>query len=150
MHIVQKKSSTKRGHLIDQVHNPELKWSIKPCIVQTKTVSKALIQKLVEWIRKNSNMCESPIARDTSLITDAGYGVKQIVPKILLVCFMRQLQNELIASPDDGCLLGDRHSDTNDVIISNTVLRYLAPPQLHPMTDHQKMIYGCAICTNSK
>ena len=28
-----KKASTKRGHFIAQVHNTEVKWSIKPCIV---------------------------------------------------------------------------------------------------------------------
>ena len=62
---------------------------------------------------------------------------------------MRQLQNELIASPDDGVLLGYRHSDTNDVIISGTMLRYLASPKLSPMTDHHKMMFGCAICNTS-
>ena len=47
-----------------------MKWSIKPCIVRKKNVSKALRQKLVERIIKNSNVCESPIERDTLLITD--------------------------------------------------------------------------------
>ena len=62
---------------------------------------------------------------------------------------MQQLHNELIASPDDGVLLVYRHSDTNDVIISGTMLRSLAPPKLSPMTDHHKMICGCAICNTS-
>ena len=48
----------------------EVKWSIKACIVPKK-VSKALRQKLFEWIIKNSYVCESPIARDTLLITYA-------------------------------------------------------------------------------
>ena len=47
-------------------------------------VSKVLRQKLVEWIKKSSNMCESPIARDTLLITDAESGVKWRVTKLLL------------------------------------------------------------------
>ena len=54
----QKKASTKCGHLIAQVHNTEVKWSIKPCIVLTKKVSKALRQTLVEWIIK-IQMCVS-------------------------------------------------------------------------------------------
>ena len=69
------KASTKRGHLIDQVHNTEMKWSIKPCIVRTKKNRKALRQKLVGWIMKNSNVHESPTARDTLFITDAESGV---------------------------------------------------------------------------
>ena len=63
---------------------------------------------------------------------------------------MQQLHNELIASPDDVGLLGARHAKTNDVIISDTVLRSLAPFQLRPMTDNHKMMCGCSICNTSK
>ena len=63
---------------------------------------------------------------------------------------MQQFHNELIVSPDDGGLLRSRHAETNDVIISDTMLRYLAPPQLRPMTDNHKMICGCAVCNTSK
>ena len=63
---------------------------------------------------------------------------------------MRHLHNELIASPDDGGLVGARHAITNDVIISDTMLRSLAPPQLRPMTDNHKIMCGCAICNTSK
>ena len=79
----QKKASTKRVHLISQFHNTEVRWSIKPFIVLTKTVSKLLRQKLVDWVMKNSNVCESPISHDTLLITNAESGVKRIVPKLL-------------------------------------------------------------------
>ena len=99
-------ASKKRGHLIAQVHNIEVKWSIKPYIVITKQVSKALRQKLVEWIMKNSNVCEPTISRDNLLITDAESVVKCIVLKLLLEFSMRQLHNELIASPDYVGLLG--------------------------------------------
>ena len=63
---------------------------------------------------------------------------------------MRQLHNELIASLDDGGLLGARYADTNYVIISDTMLRSLAPPQLCPMIYHHKIICGCAIYNTSK
>ena len=63
---------------------------------------------------------------------------------------MQQLHNELIASTDDGGLLGARHTNTNDVIISETMFCSLAPPQLRTMTDHHKMMCGCAICNTSK
>ena len=145
----RKKASTKRGHLISQVHNTAVKWSIKLCIVQTKKVHKALTQKLVEWIIKNSNVCESPIAHYTLLITDAESGVKQRVSKLLLEFSMQKLHNEIIASPDDGGLLEAKNSDTNDVIISDTMLRSLAPTQLRPMTNNHKMMCGCAIFNTS-
>ena len=99
---------------------------------------------------KNSNVRESPITRDTLLIVDAYTKEKRRVPKLLLECSMRQLHNELIASPDDGGLVGARHAIINDLIISDTMLRSLAPTQLRPMTDNYKMMCGCAICNTSK
>ena len=63
---------------------------------------------------------------------------------------MRQFQNELIDSPDDGGLLGARHAETNYVIISGTMICFLAPSQLRPMTDNYKMMCGCAICNTYK
>ena len=99
---------------------------------------------------KNSNVHESPIARDTLLITDAEYRVKRRLPKLLLECSMRQLHNDIIASTDVGGLLGAIHADTNYVIISDIMLCYLAPPQLRPMIYNHKMMCGCAICNTSK
>ena len=60
------------------------------------------------------------------------------------------MHNELIDSPDNGGLVGARNAITNDVISSDTMLHYLAPPQLRPMTDNHKMMCGCAICNTSK
>ena len=59
------------------------------------------------------------------------------------------MKNDLITSPDDGCLIGVRHADKNDVTISGTMLRYLAPPQLRPMADNHRIMCGCAICNTS-
>ena len=95
-------------------------------------------------------MRQSPITHDTLLIADADTKVKRRVPKLLLEFSMRHLHNELIASPDDGGLIGARHAIKNDVIISDTMIRSLVPPQLRPMTDNQKMICGCDICNTSK
>ena len=63
---------------------------------------------------------------------------------------MRQLQNELIASPDDGGLLRDIHANTNDVIVSDTMIFSLEPPQISPIIYHHKMMCGCEICNTSK
>ena len=63
---------------------------------------------------------------------------------------MQQLHNEIIASPDDGGLLQARQAETNDVIISDTMLCSLAPPKLRPMADNHKIMCGCAICNTSK
>ena len=90
------------------------------------------------------------ISRNTLLITDAEYGVKQIVPKFLLECSMQKFHNDFIASQDYGGILGSRHTDTNDVISSDTMIWSLSPPQIRPMTNRHKMMCGCAICNTSK
>ena len=59
---------------------------------------------------------------------------------------MQQLHNEIIALRDDGFLIGFIHADTNDVVISDTMLCFLAPPQLRPIIDHQNIMCGCASC----
>ena len=94
-------------------------------------------------------MRQYPITRDTLLIPDTDNKVKRRASKLLLDCSMRQFHNDLIASPDDGGLLGARHAETNDVIISETIFCSLAPPQLRSMTDYHKMVCGCAICNTS-
>ena len=85
----QKAASTKRAHLITQVKNTAVKWSIKPCIARTKTLSKVLRKETVDWIMKNSNVRQSLITRDTLLIADADSKVKLRLPKLLLECSMQ-------------------------------------------------------------
>jgi hypothetical protein len=84
-------------------------------------VSNDLRARLLQWILKNQNVHQSPIKCDTLLIKDTETGVLRRVLKLLLECSMRQLHNELIAPPDQGGLLGARHHETNDVIISDTI-----------------------------
>ena len=55
----QRKASTKRGHLIAQFKYTSVKWSIKPRIVRTKKIIKALRKETVDWIIK-IQMCVSP------------------------------------------------------------------------------------------
>jgi hypothetical protein len=141
---------SKRGKLKSNINNKDVKWSVKPCIVRTKKVSDKLRLELTKWILKNANVRQSPIARDTLLIRDTLTQESRRVPKLLLECSMRQLHNELIAPPEDGGLVGARHKDTNEVVISDTMLRSLAPPQLRPMTDSHKIMCGCEICNTTK
>ena len=147
-------AASTREHLKANINNNQVNWSQKPPILRSKKVSNELRQQVVEWILKNNHVRESPIARDTLLISHTSSTIKQRVPKLLLECSMRQLHNELIASPEDGGLLGARKPYTEDgpgeVIISDTMLRSLAPPQLRPMTDAHKMMCGCTICSVSK
>ena len=107
-------------------------------MLEPKQISKALRQEIVDWTIKISNVRQSPITCDTLLIADADTKVKRRVPKLLLECSMRQLHNEIIASPDDVGLIGAKHANTSGVIISDRMLRSLAPPQLRPHIVNKK------------
>ena len=41
----EKRASTKRGHLIAQVKNTAVKWSIKPCIFRTKKIRSSVYRQ---------------------------------------------------------------------------------------------------------
>ena len=95
-------------------------------------------------MRQSTNTC------DTLLIADVDTKVNLRVPTLLLECSMQQLHNEIIASPYDGGLVGAGYYKTNYVIISDTMIRSLAPPKLRPMKDNKKLMCGCAIWNTSK
>ena len=84
------RSSTKcRGEIVYQTMH-----------CSNRKIGKALRHKLVEWIMKNTNVREYPIARDILFITDAESRVKRRVPKLVFERSMRQLHNYIIASQD--------------------------------------------------
>ena len=54
----QKRASTKRGHLIAQVKNESVKWSIKPCIIRTKKKQQG-IETGNSWLDNEKFKCAS-------------------------------------------------------------------------------------------
>ena len=73
-------------HCSSPQYRGEMVYQTMHC--SNKKLSKALREKLVEWIMKSSNVRESPIAPDTLLIPDAESGVKRRLTKLLLECSM--------------------------------------------------------------
>ena len=57
----------------------------------------------------------------------------QLVPKLLLQMSIRELHNNLVSDPNDGGIKDARDED-NNIIISDSTLRSLLPPQLKKMT----------------
>ena len=53
----------------------------------------------------------------------------QLVPKCLFQVSVRELHNSLVSDPNDGGLKDDRDED-GKIIISDSTLRSLLPPQL--------------------
>ena len=62
-----------------------------------------------------------------------------LVPKLLLQVYVRELHNSLVSDPNDGGLKDARDEDGN-IIISDSTLRSLLPPQL------KKCLHDTRLC----
>jgi hypothetical protein len=96
-------------------------------------------QALHAWIINHPNVIDSPIARDRLLITDPETGLKKRTGKLLLEISVRELHNALLEPSKKGGL-ACAWTFIGDVLISDTALRYLLPPQLRPMTERHKQM----------
>ena len=73
----------------------------------------------------------------------------QLVPKLLLQVSVRELHNSLVSDPNDGGLKDARDED-GKIIISDSTLRSLLPPQLKKMSARYKIMCGCECYISAK
>ena len=73
----------------------------------------------------------------------------QLVTKLLFQVLVRELHNSMVSPPEEGGLKEARDS-YNHIIISDSTLRNILPPQLKNMTPQYKVICGCDCCISSK
>ena len=73
----------------------------------------------------------------------------QLVPKLLLQVYVRELNNSLVSDPNDGGLKHARDEDDN-IIISDYTFRSLFPPQLQQMSAQYKVMCGRECCISAK
>ena len=72
-----------------------------------------------------------------------------LVPKLLPQVFVRELHNSLVSDSNDGGLKDARDKD-GKIIISDSTLRSLLPPQLKQMSTCYKIMCGCECCISDK
>jgi hypothetical protein len=120
-------------------------WSrVKPRKGFTK-ITLEIREKLNQWILGHPRVIQSPITNDTLLIRNRETGVITRVPKLLIEISIRELHNDLIELPESGGLAEARDAE-GKVIISDSMLRCLLPPQLRKMTERHKQMCGCEVC----
>ena len=81
------------------------------------------------WITRHPQVVQSPISNDCLKVMLNDQTEPQIVPKLLLQVSVRELHNSLVSDPNDGVLKYSRSEDVN-IIINNSALRSLLPPQI--------------------
>ena len=69
----------------------------------------------------------------------------QLVPKLLFQVSMRELHNILVSDPNDGGLKYSSDEDDN-IILGDSTLRSLFPPQFKKMSARYKVMCGCECC----
>ena len=93
---------------------------------------------------------QSPIANDCLKVKIDGYTEPQPFPKLLLQVSIRELHNNLISTAKYGGLKEARDED-DKIIIGDSILRSLLPPQLKKMSSRYKVMCGLQmlhICQN--
>jgi hypothetical protein len=117
----------------------DVSWSTVTPRKGFSQITPEIREKLDQWILGHPQVIQSPITNDTLLLRDRETGVVTRVPKLLLEIPIRELHNDLIASPESGGLAEARDAK-GDVIISDSMLRCLLPPQLRKMTERHKQM----------
>ena len=62
---------------------------------------------------------------------------------------IRELHNSLVSDPNDGGLKDTRDED-GKIIINDSTLSSLLPPQLKQMSARYKIMCGCECCISAK
>ena len=95
----------------------------------------------------NPQVVQSPIVNDCLKVNIDGHTEPQLVSKLLLHVSVRELHNSLVSDPVDGGLKEARDTE-NNIIISDSTLRSLLPPQF--VLSRYKVMCGCECCISAK
>ena len=114
-----------------------------------KTMQRSLRDNLVKWILSHEHVVQSSLGSDTILVLNPVTKKREPVTKLLLQCSVRELHDDLIGPPPKGlpCVYD---SKSKKLLVSESTLRAMLPPQLRRMTTAQKEICGCECCIATK
>ena len=123
----------------------------------TKKTKRKGHSKINEQIKRNLYACithhpqvfQSPISNDCLKVLLDDQIEPQLVPKLLLQVSVRELHNILVIDPNDGGMKDARDKD-GKIIISDSTLRSLLPPQVKQMSACYKIMCRCECCISSK
>ena len=100
-------------------------------------INEKIKRNLYLWITHHPQVVQSPISNDCLKVMFDDQTEPQLVPKLLLQVSVREPNNRLVSDPIDGGLKDARDEDGN-IIISDSTLRSLLPPQLKHMSHNTR------------
>ena len=98
---------------------------------------------------RHPQVVQSPISNDCLKVILDDQTEPQLVPKLLHQVYVRELNNSLVSDTNDGGLIDARDED-GKIIIGDSTLRSLFPPQLKQMSARYKIMCGCECCISAK
>ena len=108
-------------------------WSSIPNRKGHKKINEQVKKYLYNWILQHPQVVQSPIANDCLKVPIDGPSELQLVPKLLLQVSVQELHNIMVIPPEEGGLNEARYAD-NNIIISDSTLLSINPPQLNNMS----------------
>ena len=85
---------------------------------------------------------QSPISNDCFKVSLDGHYESKLVSKLLLQVSVQEFHNGMVSNPGEGGHKEARDAE-NNIIISDSTLRSIIPPQLKRMFARYKVICGC-------
>ena len=124
-------------------------WTKKPKQTWHSKINEQIERNLYAWITRHPQVVQSLISNDCLKVLLNDQTEPQLVPKFLLQVSVRELYNSLVSDPND-CGLKDARDEDSKIIISDSKLRLLLPPQLKHMSARYKIMCGCECCISDK
>ena len=101
-------------------------------------INEQIKRNLYTWITRHPQVVKSPISNGCLKVVLDDQTEPQLVPKLLLQVSVRELPNSIVSDPNDGGLKDARDED-GKIIISDSTLRSLLPPQLKQISARYKI-----------
>ena len=92
-------------------------------------INEQIKRNLYTWITHHPQVVQSPISNDCLKVVLDDQTKPQLVPTVLLQVSVMELHNSLVSDPNDGGIKDSRDED-GKIVISDSTLRSLLPPQL--------------------
>ena len=111
-------------------------------------INEQINKYLYNWILQHPQVLQSPIANDcleASIDSTLNNSWFKKIPQV----YVRELYNSMVSTVEEGGLKEASNVD-NNIIISDSTLQSILPPQLKNMSDRYEVMCSCECCISSK